>query len=120
MNREEQIQNLIHVFRRHEKWHSFYLKSIKEIITALNLPKHEIIECNLDEISLNEDFCIPLFISKKNHFFPSIKSAFKNSNQNQIIAVLNFDLNQFPLNLTIYYINQNELSSLESFNLEQN
>ena len=118
MNREDQIQNLIHVFRKHKKWHSFYLKSIKEIIEALNLQKNEIIECELNELSINEDFCIPLFISKNNQYFPSLESTFKDSNQNQIIAVLNFDLNQYPLNLTIYYINKNKLSSLESFNLK--
>lgn len=118
MNREEHIQNLILALRSHKRWHSFYLKSIKEIIVALNLPEYEIIECNLTELSINEDFCIPLFISKKNHFFPSIESTFKNSNQNQIIAVLNFDLNQYPLNLMIYYINQNELSNLECINLD--
>ena len=117
MNREKQIQNLIHLFRKHKRWHSFYLKGIREIIDALNLPKHEIIECELEDLSINEDFCIPLFISKENQYFPSIESTFKDSNQNQIIAVLNFDLNQYPLDLTICYINQNKLSNLEIFDL---
>lgn len=115
MNRQKQILDLFGEFKKHKKWHSFYLKSIKELIDVLNLPTHEIIECNLADLSKNEDFCLPLFISKEDHFFPSLKSCFNTNDQNQIIAVLNF--NQNLDNLSIYYLNNDELSFLEDFKI---
>ncbi len=119
MNRKEQILNLFNVLKKHPKWHSFYLKSIKELIDVLNLPQFEIIECDINHISHNEDFCIPLFISKDKLFFPSLTTCFKDSNQNQIVAILKFDNDQNPKDLSICYLHKNELTYLETFQLHE-
>lgn len=117
MDRTYQILSLFNQFRKNKKWDSFYIKSVKEVIISLKIPPHTIIECTLEEMSINEDFCIPLFISNDDLFFPSILECFKHTSQNQIVAILTFDKKHEVDNLSICYIHKNQLSYLKKFNV---
>lgn len=117
MERNEHILLLFEQFRKHKKWNNFYLKSIKTLIVSLLIPSDEIIECTLQELSLNEEFCLPLFISREELFYPSIIETFKDSVQNQTVAILNFNDNQEVDNLSICYLHKNQLTYLEIFKL---
>lgn len=116
-NKSENIIHLIHQFRKHPKWQSFYLKTTRELIDLLDIPPYEIIETNFSELKINEDFCIPLFIRRGEHSFPSLKECFKNSIQNQIVAILNFNEEHHIQNLSVGYLNHNQLTDLEVFEL---
>ncbi|HEY4539107.1 MAG TPA: hypothetical protein VIG94_03730 [Faecalibacter sp.] len=117
MERREKILLLFDQFRKHKKWNSFYLKSIQSLIHSLLLPPGEVIECSIDELSQNEEFCLPLFISRDDLFYPSIVETFKNSLQNQTVAILNFNAEQDVDNLAICYLHKNQLTYLEIFKL---
>lgn len=116
-NKSENIIHLIQQFRKHPKWQSFYLKTTCELIDVLDIPPYEIIESNFDELKINEDFCIPLFIRRGGHSFPSLEQCFKNSTQNQIVAILNYNDDHQLKNLSIGYLNHNHLTDLEIFEL---
>lgn len=118
MERREKILLLFNQFRQHKKWNHFYLKSIEPLIRSLLLPPDEIIECSLEELSINEEFCLPLFISRDDLFYPSIIETFKNSLQNQTVAILNFNKEQDVENLSICYLHKNQITYLEVFKLE--
>lgn len=117
MDRTYQILNLFDQFRKNKKWDAFYIKSVKEVIISLKIPPHILIECTMEEMSINEDFCIPLFISNNDLFFPSLLECFKNKTQNQIVAILTFNEEHCVNNLSICYIHKNQLSYLEKFNV---
>lgn len=113
MTYKPKIVILIHKFRNHPKWTNFYLKTIKNNITQFNLPMDEIIECTQDQLCVNEDFCLPLIIESNDTYFPSIKKTFHSTTQNQIIAIFHSE-NSY---ITINYLNQDNLTVLETFRL---
>lgn len=117
MDYQNNVLELIKRFRKHPKWHSFYLKTSTEILSIFNLPTEEIIETTLEDLAVNEDFCIPLIVSKEYQLYPSLDECFKLTVQNQIVAILYMNQQNHIQQLSVCYLHRNELTHLEIFTL---